>query len=596
MAMLIERLDSFPAGSRFEADVVIVGGGKAGITLAREFMNTDTKVLILESGLDVESVPHMELNRVESLDEPKGLATLAFRAAYHGNNMETYDAERQPYGIRCRMLGGCPYWGGKSAPPSEIDFAKREWVPYSGWPIARDELEPYFDRAAEMLNVGPNLFGEDLWSLIGRKVKRPALDTTKLRSFFWGFARSRLNHTEIMNLADEFKIEDADNIRTLTNATVVHINTDDAGTAFRSLEISTLDGARSFVAGKICVLAIGGIENARLLLISNRQHKAGLGNAHDVVGRYLMDHPGTRIGHFKKEDVKASNYLGFLTIPYRGSFIMYLHGLTLSPELQAKEKLLNSAIYVLPEIAVDDPIDALKRLVRLKSTNYPGDTLALFTSIGLLAKGIALKVFYSRFFPGSLQKLIVDIFMAVNPSFVVREFQSKGVPHKLDCMAIHVMSEQQPDPESRIVLSETKDALGLPIAKATWKISAADRRTIVRIGQLLVEELPKAGMPAPVMADWIVEGRGEDAPLVDMAHMIGTTRMSDDPKFGVVDSQCQVHGVKGLYIIGSSVFPTSSHVNPTMTIVALAMRTGDHLKTVLSEAREAKALDRTVAV
>jgi choline dehydrogenase-like flavoprotein len=581
--MLIETLDTYPAATQFDADVIIIGGGKAGLTLAGEFLNSSTRVLILESGLEIENVAHMELNRVESLDEPKGAATVAFRAAYHGNNMRTFDSETQPYGIRCRMLGGCPYWGGKSATFSEIDFAKRDWVPHSGWPINREDLDPYVRRAAHVLNLGPNLYDEELWTLLGPKIKRPPLDKSKFHSFFWQFARSRLKPTEIINLAEELKVENAPNIRTLTNATVVHIDTDVEGSVFRGLEVSTIDGARSYVTGKLCVLAAGGIENARLLLVSNRQHKAGLGNEHDVVGRYLMDHPGTRLGYFKKEDVKAADYLGFYTIPHNGAMVMYLHGLSLSPDLQAREQLLNSAVYVLPEIAFDDPIEAIKRLVGLKSESYLSDLRSLVTSIGLLAKGIGLKIFYSKLFPGTLQKFIVDFFMALNPNFVVRQFQSKGVFHKLDRLAIHVMTEQEPNPESRIVLSEQRDLLGIPIAKAAWKISEVDRKNVVRIGQLLLEELPKAGMPIPVMDDWITENRPHDAPLVDMAHMIGTTRMSDDPTLGVVDRNCQVHGVEGLYVVGSSVFPTSSHVNPTLTILSLAIRTADQIKKVLAE-------------
>jgi choline dehydrogenase-like flavoprotein len=583
VTMLIENLESHPAASRFEADVIIIGGGKAGLTLAREFMNSKTKVLILESGLELENIRHMELNRIESVGEPKGEVAVAFRASFHQHNMPTYDAEIQPYGIRSRTLGGCPYWGGKSAIFDEIDFAKRDWVSHSGWPINRDILEPYFRRAADLLNLGPNLYGEELWTLIGHKVKRPPVDKAKLHSFFWQFARSRLNHTKIMNLAEEFRIKSADNIRTLTNATVVHIDTDSTGTIFRGLEVSTIDGARSYVTGKLCVLAAGAIENARLLLISNREHKTGLGNAHDVVGRYLMDHPGTRIGYFKKEDAKAANYLGFYTIPYEGALIMYMHGLSFSPELQIREKLLNAAVYVLAEIARDDPFQSIKRLTKFKSTNYFADLWSLAESIGLLMKGVGLKIFHSKFFPAFLQKFVVDFFMAINPGFVVREFQSMGVPHKLDCMAIHVMTEQEPNPESRLVLSETKDVLGLPIASSLWKISEIDRRNVVRIGQLLLEELPKAGLPAPVMEEWIIGNRPHDAPLIDMAHMIGTTRMSDDPRFGVVDSQCQVHGVKGLYIVGSSVFPTSSHVNPTLMILSLAIRTADQLKKLLAE-------------
>jgi choline dehydrogenase-like flavoprotein len=187
-----------------------------------------------------------------------------------------------------------------------------------------------------------------------------------------------------------------------------------------------------------------------------------------------------------------------------------------------------------------------------------------------------MKAFY--LFPRTVQNLFVNFFMAVNPNFVVREFQSKGVPHKLERMGIHATTEQQPDPESRITLSTRKDALGQPIARVSWKISDAERHSLMRIGQLLLEELPKAGLPTPVLADWIVEGRPSGAQLVDIAHVMGTTRMSEDPRTGVVDPQCRVHGVRGLYIAGGSVFPTGSHVNPTLMILSLALRTADQLK------------------
>jgi choline dehydrogenase-like flavoprotein len=191
--------------------------------------------------------------------------------------------------------------------------------------------------------------------------------------------------------------------------------------------------------------------------------------------------------------------------------------------------------------------------------------------------------------PHYLQKLIINFFMVVNPSFVVREYQSKGVPHKLDCLSIHVMTEQQPNPESRIVLSETKDRLGIPMARAIWKISEVDRHNVLRIGQLLQHELPKAGLPSPVMVDWIVEHRPNNAPLVDMAHSTGTTRMSNDPATGVVDINCKVHDVENLYIAGASIFPTSGHANPTLMITSLALRLADHLKVRLGTVRTREA-------
>jgi choline dehydrogenase-like flavoprotein len=576
--MNVEKLDSYPAGSRFEADVVVIGGGPAGLTIAREFIGSTTKILILESGLETEDAVHMELVRLESGDEPKGEASLNFRQAFH-SHMATFDPKSQPFGIRTRVLGGAAtHWPGKSATFDDIDFAERDWVPNSGWPISRDSLEPYFERAAHILNLGPNLYDERLWKLIRGRIKRPPLDQTKLSSFFWQFARSRLKHTEVMNFADEFRALDAKNIRTLINATVMHIDTNDAGDAFAGVDISTIEGVRHYAKAKICVLAAGGIENARLLLNSNRQHKEGLGNCHDVVGRYLMDHPGTRIGYFKKEDLKSAEYLGFYSIPHNGDLIMYTHGLAFSPEFQVREKLLNTAIYVLPEISPNDPFTAAKRLIRFKSTNLVADLWSAVSSIGPLSKGIGVKVFSAEWFPRFLKRYIVNLLMSINPSFVIREFHSKGVPHQLDRMGIHVITEQEPNRESRVMLSEHKDPLGSPRIIALWKISEAERRSVVRIGQLLQEELPKAGMPIPVLDDWIIENRPHEGTLVDMAHTIGTTRISDDPKAGVVDSQCMVHGVNGLYIAGGSVFPTSGHANPTLMIVSLAIRTADQIK------------------
>jgi choline dehydrogenase-like flavoprotein len=260
-----------------------------------------------------------------------------------------------------------------------------------------------------------------------------------------------------------------------------------------------------------------------------------------------------------------------------------MHGLVFSPEYQASHKLLNSAIYVLPEIAPDDPIEAVKRLLTFRSSNLLTDLYSLLGGASLLVKASGLKVLRSRFFPRFLQRWVIDLLLTVNPGFVVRELRSKGLPHKLESLGIHVITEQAPNPESRVVLSDQLDSLGSRRALAKWKISDADRRSVVHIGQLLRQELPKAGWPAPIMDDWITNDRPGDGPLVDMAHIIGTTRMSKDPRTGVVDERCEVHGVSGLYIAGSSVFPTSGHANPTLMLVSLAIRLADHLKGVLAQ-------------
>lgn len=89
-------------------------------------------------------------------------------------------------------------------------------------------------------------------------------------------------------------------------------------------------------------------------------------------------------------------------------------------------------------------------------------------------------------------------------------------------------------------------------------------------------------MPAPLLEDWIAEERPQDSVITDHGHTTGTTRMSEDAKFGVVDSNCQVHGVARLYVAGASVFPTSGHANPTLMIVSLAIRLADKIKADLA--------------
>jgi choline dehydrogenase-like flavoprotein len=102
------------------------------------------------------------------------------------------------------------------------------------------------------------------------------------------------------------------------------------------------------------------------------------------------------------------------------------------------------------------------------------------------------------------------------------------------------------------------------------------------MGRLIAQELPRVGLPEPVLEPWVVEERPDIAPIIDMAHTAGTTRMSGDPRSGVVDTDCSVHGLNNLYIAGASVFPTSGHANPTLMVIAMSIRLADRLKLALA--------------
>jgi choline dehydrogenase-like flavoprotein len=154
----------------------------------------------------------------------------------------------------------------------------------------------------------------------------------------------------------------------------------------------------------------------------------------------------------------------------------------------------------------------------------------------------------------------------------------RALPRKLAEVALEAMCEQVPNPDSRITLSSRRDRLGSRISRIDWRVSEEEARTMRRMADLMVNQFSLMGIDPPDLAEWVRDGDMIPQTFQDVAHPTGTTRMADDPAQGVVDAQCQVHGVDGLFIGGSSVFPTAGHANPTQLIVALAVRLADTLR------------------
>jgi choline dehydrogenase-like flavoprotein len=223
-------------------------------------------------------------------------------------------------------------------------------------------------------------------------------------------------------------------------------------------------------------------------------------------------------------------------------------GLRLSPDVQRKERLLNCAGWIHEDLAVDDPWPAAKRLLRGRA-NLREDAGVLLRNAGLLTR-------------------------AFHSYFVAR----RGLPRKRSALSLDCMCEQVPNPESRVTLSDSRDDLGQPIPRIDWRKDSQEPRAMRRFAELAIEEFPRLGLPAPVLEPWVRDGLMCPDHFEDNGHPTGTTRMSDDPTRGVVDRSLQAHGVSGLYVAGSSVFPTTGHCNPTHLIVALAIRLADHLR------------------
>jgi choline dehydrogenase-like flavoprotein len=144
--------------------------------------------------------------------------------------------------------------------------------------------------------------------------------------------------------------------------------------------------------------------------------------------------------------------------------------------------------------------------------------------------------------------------------------------------SLYFRSEQAPDPQNRVLLSTLRDAFGIPQTRLDWRVRPIDLAAITGWVEVLDRDLRKHSMGRVVgpPEDW---QRG----IIGGPHHMGSTRMSADPRHGVVDAHCRVHSVANLYVAGSSVFATGGYANPTFALVTLALRLADTLRNRLHQ-------------
>jgi choline dehydrogenase-like flavoprotein len=528
-------LEELENDSLIEADLCIVGSGPAGVTIAKEFSGSRIQVLILEGG---------------GLEQ-----TSADQALYDFENVGAIRNTPSDYLLRNRSIGGTStLWNGRCVAFDDIDFESKPWLPHSGWPINPSDIRPFLDRSRRYLGLGPHIYDERLWKELGISSYRWRIAPTYLKSQFWQYSRGTGDSSEAIRFSRTLAEMEAPNIKLLMHANVTQINTSEDGTRIESLEFRTLNGRRAKATAKAIVLACGGLENARLLLASNRFSRNGVGNSHDLVGRFLMDHPGCRLGRFDpRQSISVQRRFGHYLLDHKDGRNLYAFGLKLSPDIQREEHLLNCAAFLDPAPPTYDSWSALKRLIR------PG----VERRRGSGAKDAAVVI-------GDLPWLLGNVYRRV----VWRQ----GLIQRTDELSLSCLVEQTPDPASRVTLAEKTDALGMPLLRIDWRIGELERQSVMRLSELVVLELRRAGFAGHFRSNQSLDNPNWRSQFIDHNHPSGTTRMSVSPKQGVVDQNCKVHETKGLYIAGSSVFPTAGHANPTLMIVALAIRLADWLK------------------
>lgn len=523
------------------SEVCVVGCGVAGITTARRLLELGCSVVLLESGgLDYEAST-ADLNAGDNIGE-----------AYY----ELEDA-------RLRFFGGTTaIWGGRLAELDPIDLEARPWVPHSGWPIGWADLAAYYGPARRRFGMPDTAAGAAELAAAG--VRPPAFDPAALSLGVWTFDRkfNRFVFAECQDLITHPRC------RIVTHATVTEIGLDPGGRRVERLTVRALNGRSLDVAARTVVLAAGGLENPRLLLASRSVMADGIGNRHDQVGRYFMEHPHARGGR-----VAGAAAWRLLRAFGRGHRLgeLELAGLIKpAPELQAARGILNTSL----TIAARQPADAAQNwgmaaYARIKHSLSPTrEGRALWIGAKTAAKWVQRRTDPAR--PWLLHKL------------------------GLRDLALLIRAEQAPNPQSRVLLTDRLDPLGVPRLALDWRMTDLDVTSAAVVVETLAAEMRRLGLGRVEAADWLTDGRGawRTDPLISAHpiggyHHMGTTRMSADPRSGATDATGRVHGVENLYVVGSSVFPTSSWANPTLTIAALALRTAEFAARSAASARAA---------
>jgi len=532
---MIADLRQEEAGRRVATELCIIGGGAAGITIAQSFADLGVQVCLVESG------------GVQFEEETQQLYAGASVGQFIGLEAG-----------RLRFLGGTTnHWGGRCAELSEAEIADRAWVSYSGWPIGLDDLRPYYKRAKGICGFTAEWQSSDrVLNELG--VALPSGGSSDVLTQVWRFAPHDGDVYWNWGSVYRAKLQSAANIKVLLHANLVEFTSSTDASHISEITVRSLTGISSKIAARYYILCCGAIENARLLLVGSEHAPKGFGNSHDLVGRFFMQHLRADAAVLFTADRLSP--LQELYNDFIGpDAIQYEVGLTLSAAAQQKQGLLNiSAILQYhgdPEAGITAAQDIWRRLRE-----------------GYWTSDLGTKVW----------RVVRDL-QALRTNGERRVFQHRHPLLPLASAGITVDIEQAPNPDSRITLGSDRDRLGMRKIVVDWRLSALERETARYFMIALGGEFARRGIGRLRLEPWLDDDDASWQEAVhETFHHIGSTRMSDDPSRGVVDTNCRVYGMDNLFVAGSSVFPTGGHVNPTLTVVALALRLGDHIKDILA--------------
>ena len=533
--------------SNRQDDVVIVGGGAAGLTLAHALAKAGKSILLLEAGGDKRTKASQQFYRGDLVDKEIHPPTDNYRV---------------------RALGGTSsIWGGRAIPFDAIDFEKRDWVSGSGWPFGREALAGYYGAAMEAAEAGrPEFFPEQ--ALPGaQKELAPGLDGELVQTTVERFSKPtnfwRRYGAELIR---------SERVRVVKDAPVVYVQLTGDGNSVDWIEVAAPDGSRMKVRGRSYVLAMGGLETTRLLLASNDVAMAGIGNHADQLGRNYMSHLCATAGTISFAGPPEGVAYDYARDP---DGIYVRRRLWLTEKAQRDFSLLNTTFRThLPEPGDPAHGDAILSAMFLvkdmvlyeysrKFVENPVGWGGRLRHVG----NIARRPFRLATFGTNWLR---------ERTFAERKLPSVVLGSRDNRYELEFHAEQAPNPDSRLTLSSERDAFGMPRLKIDWRIAELDLLSLEKSYGLLAQEMRLRGAGKLDFDREKLAYKARRHGIVG-GHHIGTTRMSANPRQGVVDADCRVHGVGNLYVASASVFPTSGQANPTLTLLALAFRLAERL-------------------
>ncbi|MHA3977235.1 GMC oxidoreductase [Halovulum sp. GXIMD14794] len=417
---------------------------------------------------------------------------------------------------RLRLLGGSSnHWAGWSRALDAMDFTARPHVALSGWPISKADLDPYVAETEAILDLNP-------------LPVLPPLVQEEPR-----FRRFTMRYSPPTRFADKYRdaLETLPTLTCVLNANLVDLRLDESLTRITEARFrGYAEGDPGFaIRARTFCLCTGGIENARLLLNFRSQLPDGIGNRTDNLGRYFCEHP-----HFTVADALLGQGIDDLEF-YRPT-----------PGFAEAAQTLNFGLRLEPS-HFNPPGAPPREAIADCDAVLPASLISAIPADSPLHDGL------------------------------LRRARANACP----TATVRIAQEQALNPDSRITLTDERDALGLSRTHLNWTLTAQDRQSMRNAALAFALHMAEQDRGRLRLRDWVLS---DDAPWPDLdadevggKHHMCATRMAEDPRHGVVDADCCVHGTENLFIGGSSVFATGGHSNPTYTIVQLSLRLADHL-------------------